>query len=61
MTVPRHMLSTFDIKPTRAPAGAKPDELMIDWTTLPAGAKASLYMPGVSADDILMMAAAIHG
>jgi hypothetical protein len=61
MTAPRHMLSTFDIKPTQAPAGAKPDELMINWATMPQGAKASFYMPGLSADDILTMAARING
>ena len=61
MTTTRHILSTFDLKPTTAPDGAKPDELMINWTTLPAGSTASLYMPGVSADDILTEAAKLNG
>jgi hypothetical protein len=55
------ILGSFDIKPTAAAAGAKPDELMIDFTTLPAGAVAAIYLPAVSADDIRAAAAAIHG
>ncbi|MGC9950124.1 MAG: hypothetical protein ABSF64_27480 [Bryobacteraceae bacterium] len=61
MTSHRRILSTFDMKPTSAPAGAKPDELMIDWTTLPAASTASVYLPGVSADDILETAAGLNG
>ena len=46
---------TFDIKPTAAglPANQMPDELMIDWGNVPEGTKASLYLPGLSAQDIL--------
>ena len=61
MTRTRRILSTFDLKPTTAPDGAKPDELMINWTTLPVGSTASLYLPGVSADDILAAAAKLNG
>ena len=57
----RRMLGSFDIKPTTAPAGQKPDELMLDCTTLPKGSRARLYMAGISADEILAAAGAIHG
>jgi hypothetical protein len=42
MTRSRHMLATFDIQPTSAPPGARLDELMINWTTLPKGSTARL-------------------
>jgi hypothetical protein len=61
MTSPRHILSTFDIKATSARVGVKPDELMINWTSLPAGSTASLYLPSVTADDILKTAAGLYG
>jgi hypothetical protein len=61
MTSHRRILSTFDMKPTSAPTGARPDELMINWTTLPAASTASVYVPGVSADDILATAAGLNG
>jgi len=61
MSAQRHMLSTFDAKPTHAGVGAKPDELMINCATLPKGARASLYMPGARADEILTLAAGING
>ena len=49
---------TFDIKPTAAalPPNKLPDELMIDWSNLPVGSVASIYLPGTSADGILSMA-----
>ena len=49
---------TFDIKPTspRLPANQMPDELMIDWGNVPAGAKASVYLPGIATQTILSMA-----
>ncbi|HTC95083.1 MAG TPA: M14 family metallopeptidase [Terriglobales bacterium] len=49
---------TFDIKPTLPglPSNLMPDELMIDWRSLPAGTKASIYLPGVSAKIILSTA-----
>jgi hypothetical protein len=61
MTATRRILSTFDLRPTTAPRGAKPDELMINWTTLPVGSSASLYMPGLNADDIIAESAALYG
>ena len=55
---PRQVPQTFDIKPTAAslPAGQAPDELMIDWGNVPAGSKASIYLPGTSGQTILSMA-----
>ena len=55
---PHQVPQTFDIKPTAASLapGQKPDELTIDWGELPAGSKASIYLPGTSADTILEMA-----
>jgi hypothetical protein len=55
---PHQIPVTFDLKPTTAalPAGQKPDELMIDWSGLPAGSRASIYLPGASADAILRQA-----
>jgi hypothetical protein len=63
MTVSRQALSTFDIKPTAAslPAGLKPDELMFDWTALPAGATASIYFPAIGASEIVKTAGSMYG
>lgn len=57
------MLSTFDIKPTlaTAPRSSMPDELMIDWTAVPAGSIASIYLPSASAEEIAGAAAAMCG
>ncbi len=50
--------TTFEVRPTPAglPAGQTPDELMIDWGTLPAGSSAFLYFSAVSSEDILSLA-----
>jgi hypothetical protein len=63
MTSSRQALSTFDVKATSAslPAGLKPDELMFDWTALPAGAVASIYSPVLSADAIISTAGSMYG
>ncbi|MFZ1033351.1 MAG: hypothetical protein WAN72_15270 [Candidatus Acidiferrales bacterium] len=52
---------TFDIRPSKAigqpgGAGLPPDELMIDWGTVPDGATASIYWPAVSAADVIALA-----
>jgi hypothetical protein len=48
----------FDIKPTAAflPSGKMPDELLIDWSNLPSGSQASIYLPGTNVLTILGMA-----
>ena len=52
----RRIPSTFELKATPAKAGAS-DELMIDWGHTPAGSVARIYLPGVSADEIVALAA----
>jgi hypothetical protein len=61
MSIERRILATFDLKRTTAPAPARPDELMIDWTNLPKGASASIYLPGADADDILANCQKLYG
>lgn len=52
---PHHVPVTFDIKPTpvQLAEGQVPDELMIDWGTVPEGSNASIYLPGTNADQII--------
>ena len=59
---PRQVPLTFDIKPTHASlaAGQAPDELMINWSQLPAGSKARIYLPGTSAETIFDMATRMY-
>jgi hypothetical protein len=49
---------TFSIRPTTAnPRPTQgPDELMIDWGATPHGTIATLYMPGVSASEVMRLA-----
>ena len=49
---------TFDIKPTATglPPNRLPDELMADWGNVPAGTKATIYLPSLSAQSILSTA-----
>ncbi len=53
---------TLEIRPTPVPlpAGHRPDELMIAWGEIPPGSSAELYLPAVSAADVLEMAAAMY-
>ena len=55
------ILGTFDVKPTIVAADAKPDELMIDWRSLPSGSSARIYMPAIAAANILKTAVVIQG
>jgi hypothetical protein len=54
----RSVPNTFTVRPT-APnvSNAAVDELMIDWGNTPVGSVASIYWPGVDADQILQLAA----
>ena len=52
----RHVPSTFELRPTQA-GSSQPDELMIEWGNTPAGSIARIYLPTVSADQILELAA----
>ena len=49
---------TFTIRPTTSiPApGQGPDELMIDWGDTPRGTVATLYLPGVNANQVMQLA-----
>lgn len=63
MSFTHHILSTIDIKasdPT-APQGTRPDELMINWATLPAASTASLFLPTADADELLSAAVSLYG
>ena len=55
-------VSTFEVRPTPAgqPAGEVPDELMIDWGTIPRGAVAAIYLPAADADEILALAGRMY-
>lgn len=54
----RRAPQTFEARPTppRFPPDLPPDELMIDWASVPAGATASVYLPAATADKILALA-----
>jgi len=58
----RTALSTFEVRPTPAglTVGQSPDELMIDWGNVPAGTRASIYLPGVNVDDVIKKASAMY-
>jgi F0F1-type ATP synthase assembly protein I len=51
----RRIPQTFEITPS--PAKLEHDELMIDWGNLPAGAAATLYIPGLDVNEIVLLAA----
>ena len=53
---------TFDIRPTPVglPTSAPPDELMIQWGNTPPGSIATIYLPGVSAAQVLAMATGMY-
>jgi hypothetical protein len=60
MSAMQRMLSTFDIKAT-SPSAESPDQLMIDWGTLPETATASIFLPSASAAGIAAEAASNAG
>jgi len=53
----RRVPNTFELKPTPAQSTLGPDELMIAWGNTPAGTVARIYLPTVSADELLELAA----
>lgn len=55
-------LQTFEIRPSSASLSKREgvDELMLDWGSFPAGSTASIYLPAVSADDILALASRMY-
>jgi hypothetical protein len=54
---------TFECQPSpsQLPDGSLPDELMIDWGSVPTGATASIYLPQADADGILKTARSLYG
>jgi hypothetical protein len=58
----RRAPQTLEIHPTPAHllADGRPDELMIDSTTVPQGGAAQLYLPSLSADEILGWASRLY-
>jgi hypothetical protein len=53
----------FDLQPSatiRPSQQRPPDELMIEWGNTPAGSLASIYMPQVTADEILALAERLY-
>ncbi len=53
----RRIPNTFELKPTRTGQTPEPDELMIDWGNTPSGSFARIFLPTVSADEIIELAA----
>lgn len=52
---------TFDIRPsTTVGPSVYPDELMIDWGTVPAGSMASIYWPQVMASEVIRLASTLY-
>jgi len=51
-------VTNFEIRPSalNLPIGQKPDELMIDWNTIPPGSVANIYLGAVTSDEILALA-----
>ena len=54
----RMALQNFEVKPTalNLMAGETPDEIMIDWKNVPAGEAAEIFLPDVSAADVIQKA-----
>lgn len=59
----RRVLGTFDIRPTTPglPSGVEPDELLFDWSGLPPGSTATIYLPEASADAVVAQATSMYG
>ncbi|APA90355.2 hypothetical protein BJG93_32665 (plasmid) [Paraburkholderia sprentiae WSM5005] len=55
----RRMPHPVEIKPS-APGADSPDELMIFWGNTPAGSFASLYLPAVSATEVVGLAGQLY-
>jgi hypothetical protein len=60
MTAALKVPHTFEIRPTPG-ANSRPDELMIDWGSLPGGSVASLYFPEVDAEGMIAKARTLYG
>lgn len=58
----RRALSTFEVRPSAfgLQLDRIPDELMIDWNNLPSDTTASIYLPAVSAGEVIAMASRMY-
>jgi hypothetical protein len=58
----RRVPQTFEIRPTQTnlARGLPPDELMIEWTNMPSGSFGELYLPAISASDVLATANTLY-
>ena len=58
----RQALETFEVRPTprTAAVSSYPDELLIDWTNIPAGQEVEIYLPGVDAEEVLATASELY-
>jgi hypothetical protein len=58
----RRVPQTFEVRPTSPTLaeGVFPDELMIDWQSVPAGSIAEVYLPAVDATSILNLANTLY-
>ncbi len=58
---------TFDLRPSKTFRDQEgnltgiPDELMIDWGNIPVSSTAKIYLPQVSADEIIQLASELYG
>lgn len=60
----RRIPQTFELRPSAAlgvDPDAVPDELMIDWGTLPPGSTAQVYWPAGDADEVVRLAERLYG
>jgi hypothetical protein len=60
----RQIPQTFELRPgpaASADAAALPDELMIEWGTVPPGSAAQIYWPGGSAADVVAQSTRLYG
>lgn len=59
--VSRGAIETFEVRPTpKGSATETPDEIMIDWLNVPTDQLAQIYLPAVSADEVLARASRLY-
>jgi hypothetical protein len=58
----RAIPQAFECRPTRPglASNALPDELMINWGGLPGATAATIYLPGVAANDVLTLSSRLY-
>jgi hypothetical protein len=55
-------VTNFEIRPSapNLPSDEAPDELMIDWNTIPVGSVANIYLPAITSGEILALASRMY-